>query len=54
MGGNGGDILKSNYLPFVEGRLPLKSRSDFLAVILQQTALIWLKWLTYFLSGRLI
>ena len=50
MEGDGGDMLKSNSLQFVEGRLTLKSRLVFLAVILQQTVLIWLKWLTSFLS----
>jgi len=44
---DGGDMLESNSLQFVEGRLTLKSRSVFLAVILQQAVLIWLRWLPF-------
>lgn len=54
MEGDGGDMLKRNSLQFVEGRRTLKSRSVFLAVVLQQTVHFWLEKLTYFLSDQLI
>lgn len=40
-------MVKGNGSQFVEGGLAPKSKSDFLAVILQQTVLFWWKWLIF-------
>lgn len=54
MESDGDDMPKNNSLQLIEGRLTLKTRSVFLAVILHWDILIWLKCLTYFLSDQLI